>query len=92
VASIHLTRAEGQGLLGYHCRAADPAVRLRAHILLLQGAGYPWVTITAVLFCSVSTVSRCKRRSEAGGADAILGRPRGRRRSGVPVWASLAVG
>jgi putative transposase len=80
-----------KALLDLHRRSAEPEVRLRAHILLLLDAGYPWTTISAVLFCSTSTISRWKRRFEAEGADAVYGRPRGRRRSGVHAWASLVV-
>jgi transposase len=49
------------------------------------------VTVSAVLFCSLDTISRWKRRFEAEGVDAVFGRPRGRKRSGVHVWASLVV-
>jgi transposase len=72
-------------------RDDDPEVRLRAHTLLLLDGGHPWATISAVLFCSSSTISRWKRRFEAEGVDAVLGRPPGRRRSGVHVWAVLVV-
>ena len=80
-----------QDLLDHYRRSADPDVRLRAHILLLLDAGHPWATISAVLFCSTSTISRWKRRFEKDGADAVFGRPRGRRRSGVHIWATLVV-
>jgi transposase len=89
--SIHLTPAERQGLFDRYRRSADPEVRLRAHILLLLDAGHPWATVSAVLFCSASTISRWKQRFEADGADAVLGRPRGRQRSGAHVWAALVV-
>src|SRR5207248_2965537 len=72
-------------------RSTAPEVRLRAHILLLLDAGYPWETTAAVLFCSVSTISRWKRRFDGEGVDAVLGRPRGRRRSGIHIWATLVV-
>ncbi|HJZ55254.1 MAG TPA: IS630 family transposase [Gemmataceae bacterium] len=89
--SIPVTPAERQYLLGQYHRSADPGGRLRAHILLLLDAGYPWVTVSAVLFCSVSTISRWKRRFEAEGVDAVLSQPRGRRRSCIHIWASLVV-
>jgi hypothetical protein len=76
-------------LLDQYRRSDQPEVRLRAHILLLLDAGYPWTTISAVLFCSFSTISRWKRRFEAEGVEAVLGRPRGRHRSGTHVWATL---
>lgn len=91
MTSIRLTPAERQALLNHYRRTADPEVRLRAHILLLLDAGFPWATIGAVLFCSASTISRWKRRFEAEGADAVLGRPRGRKRSRIHTWASLVV-
>jgi putative transposase len=91
MASIHLQRGERQELLGHYRRTTDPAIRLRAHILLLLDAGHPWVTIGAVLFCSLSTIGRWKSRFQAEGVDAVLGRPRGRRRSWVHTWAVLAV-
>jgi putative transposase len=91
VPSIPVTLAERQELFDHYRRDADPEVRLRAHILLLLDAGHPWVTISAVLFCSASTISRWKRRFEKDGANAVLGRPRGRRKSGLHIWASLVV-
>jgi putative transposase len=91
VTSIRLTPTERQGLLDQYRRSADPGVRLRAHILLLLDAGHPWVTVSAVLFCSLDTISRWRRRFEAEGVDAVFGRPRGRRRTAVHVWASLVV-
>jgi hypothetical protein len=66
---------ERQALLTHYRRAADPDVRLRAHILLLLGTGYPWATVSAVLFCSLDTISRWKRRFEAEGVEAVFGRP-----------------
>jgi hypothetical protein len=91
VTSIFRTPAERQAVLAYYRRSADPDVRLRAHILLLLDAGFPWATIGAVLFCSASTISRWKWRFEKDGANAVLGRPRGRRKSGLHVWAALVV-
>jgi transposase len=89
--ALRLTSADRQTLLTHYRRAADPDVRLRAHILLLLDGGYPWATVGAVLFCSASTISRWKRRFEQEGVDAVLGRPRGRRRSAVHVWAAVVV-
>ena len=90
VTGIHLTRAERQDLLDRYRRSADPEVRLRAHILLLLDAGHPWATISAVLFCSFSTISRWRRRFEAEGVDAVLGHQRGRQ-FGIHFWATLVV-
>src|SRR3954468_3467267 len=88
---LRLTPADRRDLLDHARRSPEPEVRLRAHILLLLADGHPWATIGAVLFCSTSTISRWQRRFEKGGVDAVLGRPRGRKRSGVHVWAALVV-
>jgi transposase len=91
MTSIHLTPSDRQTLLDHYRRSPDAEVRLRAHILLLLADGHPWATVSAVLFCSLDTISRWKRRFEAEGVNAVFGRPRGRRRSGVHVWATLVV-
>jgi transposase len=91
MSSIRLTPGERQCILGHYRRATDPGIRLRAHILLLLDAGYPWATVSAVLFCSFSTISRSKRRFEGQGVDAVYGRPRGRRRTGIHIWAAVVV-
>jgi transposase len=91
VSSIRLTPADRNTLLAQYRRSADPDVRHRAHLLLLLDAGHPWATIAAVLFCSMSTLSRWKRRFEAEGVDAVLGRPPGRRRSRAHAWAAVVV-
>jgi transposase len=89
--SVHLTPTDRQALMAHYRRSADAEVRLRAHILLLLADGHPWATVSAVLFCSLDTVSRWKRRFADEGVDAVFGRPRGRPRSGVHIWASLVV-
>ena len=91
MTSICLTSSERQDLLDIYRRSTDPDVGHRAHILLLLDAGHPWATISAVLFCSLATISRWKRRFEKEGVDAVSGRPRGRRRSGVHIWAAVVV-
>jgi transposase len=91
MSSINLTPAERQAILDHYRRAAGHDVRLRAHILLLLDAGHSWVTISAVLFCSASTISRWKRRFESEGAGTVFGRPQGRRRSGIHIWAAVVV-
>lgn len=89
--SIRLTPGQRQSLLSSYRRSADPDVRLRAHILLLLSAGYAWAAIGEILFCSSSTIARWKARFEAEGVEAILGRPRGRRRSGAHIGIALVV-
>ncbi|MDB5312364.1 MAG: transposase [Gemmataceae bacterium] len=91
MARISLTPTQRQALLDHDRRSGDPAVGHRAHILLLLDAGHPWETISAVLFCSLGTISRWKARFEADGVDAVFGRPRGRKRSGFHIWAALVV-
>lgn len=91
VTSIHLTPAQRQDLLDHYRRSTDPDAGHRAHILLLLADGHPWATIAAVLFCSTSTISRWQRRFEKEGVEAVFGRPRGRRRSGIRIWATLVI-
>jgi len=91
MTSIHLTPPERQELLAHYRQSAATDARLRAHILLLLDAGHSWATISSVLFCSLSTVSRWKTRYEVDGVDSVLGRHRGRKRSGVHLWAALVV-
>src|SRR3954468_12931784 len=88
---IHLSSSDRQDLLDHYRHAGDPDVRLRAHILLLLADGHPWATVSAVLFCSTSTICRWKGRFEKDGVNAVSGRPRGRRSSGVHTWATLIV-
>jgi len=88
---LRLTPADRRELLDLVRRSPEPEVRLRSHILLLLADGHPWATIAAVLFCSTSTITRWKDRFEAGGADAVFGRPRGRKPSVSRIWAGVAV-
>jgi putative transposase len=76
--SIALHTGERNTLLDYlRCPFHDPALRLRAHIILLLADGYPWATIAAVLYCSTRTIDRWHKRFAAGRLEALLGRPRG---------------
>src|SRR5687768_2234545 len=91
MTSIRLTADERKELLELYRRDPDPQVRLRAHILLLLARGYAWAVIAAVLFTSPDTIARWRRRFEQGGTAAVLGRPRGRRRSAGWAWAAAVV-
>jgi putative transposase len=91
VTSIRLTDPDRKGLLDLYRRDPDPQVRLRAHLLLLLGDGHPWATVAAVLFTSPAAIARWRRRFEAGGVGAVIGRPRGRKRSAVWAWAAVVV-
>ncbi len=50
--SISLKPLERKTLLEYYRKSADPAVRLRAHILLLLADGHTWNLIAAMLYTS----------------------------------------
>ena len=85
-ATPALRAAQRRRLLDYYRHHHDPAVRSRAHIILLLADGHTWATIGAVLFTSPSAIAFWRQRFEAGGADALLGRPRGAR----PLWSEAA--
>jgi transposase len=87
--SICLTADERNTLLDHYRADPDPAVRLRAHIILLLAGGYPWALITAALFCSSQTVARWQKRFVAGRVEGLLGRPRGRPRRLAARWVAL---
>jgi putative transposase len=89
--SITLTASERASLLDYLRRSSDPALRTRAHIVLLLADGYAWSLITAVLFCSSRTVARWQRRYQQGGLPALLGQPRGAPLRLGPRWRDLVV-
>jgi putative transposase len=91
-ASISLTNEERKTLLDYY-RAPfhDPALRLRAHIILLLAHGHTWATIAAVLFCSTRTIDRWHKRFAHGRLDALLGQTRGRRPRLARRFAELVI-
>jgi len=76
--SIHLKPSERKTLLDCYRQSSDPAVRLRAHILLLLAEGYAWSLIAATLFTSTCTIQRWKQRFEREGIEAVTGARRGR--------------
>src|SRR5947209_11484934 len=89
--SITLTTAERTILLDYLRRSPDPALRSRAHIILLLADGLSWALITAVLFCSSRTVTRWQERFRAGRVQARRGRPRGAPARLGQRWTDLVV-
>lgn len=91
MASVLLTAADRNYLLGCYRSDPDPQVRLRAHILLLLGDGHPWSVIVAVLYTSPATIARWKGRFDRGGVDEVYGQKRGRPRSNALTWATLVV-
>jgi putative transposase len=78
-SSISLQGNERNTLLDYYRRHSDPAVRLRAQIILLLADGFTWITIAAVLYCSSRTIARWQRCFHDGRVDALLGKTPGRR-------------
>src|SRR5262245_39999025 len=89
--SIRLRAHERAKLLDYCRRAQDPAVRLRAHILLLLVDGHSWATIASVLFCSTRTIARWKKRFAHGRIPGLLGKPRGASSPWGTRWVSVLV-
>jgi transposase len=89
-ASISLSRRDRKALLSLYRTAADPQLRLRAHVLLLLDAGYSWALIAAVLFTSTSTINRWRARYLEGGLGAVQG-PRRRASALSAWWAALVI-
>src|SRR5262249_32266323 len=75
---LSLTTKQRDELLTLYRKDPDPELRFRAHIILLLGAGPPWDTIEAMLFCSSRTVDRWLKRFRAEGVAGLTGRKRGR--------------
>src|ERR1700722_6310528 len=76
--SIHLRAAERKTLLQVVKTGSTHEQRLRAHVLLLLADNWAWLTMTAVLFTSSSTINRWRRRFLEGGLAAVLETPRRR--------------
>jgi putative transposase len=92
--SIVLVGGQRKRLLQLYRKEPDPAVRLRAHLILLLADGYAWALIAAVLFCSTATIARWKDRFERGGVAVLLEEKRGRRESAagpLRLWAATVV-
>jgi putative transposase len=90
-SSISLTDDERNTLLDHYRADPDPQLRLRAHLILLLADGHRWSLIAAVLYCSTATIARWQRRFQQGRAQALLGRPRGRRSRLTARWAARVV-
>lgn len=73
--SIRLSEEERKVLLQVWKTASTHEQRLRAHLLLLLAENYTWLSITAVLFTSTSTINRWRHRF----LEAVIDAP-GRRR------------
>jgi transposase len=90
--SITLNADERNTLLDYYRRHPDPALRLRAQIILLLADGFAWATIIAVLYCSGRTIARWQRRFQNGRVDALLGKTPGRVSRRTPQLVAELVG
>jgi transposase len=90
--NIPLQADDRDALLDHYRSDPDPALRLRAHIILLLADGHTWATVAAVLFCSSRTIDRWQKRFRHGGVEAVFGLPRGRRPRLATHWATLVVG
>ena len=78
-SEINLEPILRKALLKQYRTDYDPAVRFRAHIVLLLAEGYSWGDIASILFCSTRTISRWKQRYEQEGIAGLAGQPRVRR-------------
>src|SRR5262245_62136737 len=90
-STIVLAADERKALLDLYRRGTDPEVARRAHMVLLLADGFPWAVITAVLFTSTSTIAAGQQRYQAGGLEALAGRPPGRRPRFSWHWAGVVV-
>lgn len=93
--SIVLRGGQRNRLLQLYRSEHDPAVRRRAHLVLLLADGHSWSLIQSVLYCSAATIARWKDRFEAGGVAALREERRGRpATAGGPcgVWVAVVVG
>jgi len=89
--SIYLKPSERKTLLEHYRKSTDPALRLRAHILLLLADGQPGSLIAAMLYTSTSTIGRWKDRFQRDGLEGALALRRGRPAVFLSWWAALVV-
>ncbi|MCI0356526.1 MAG: IS630 family transposase [Acidobacteria bacterium] len=90
-ASITLTPPDYQVILDHYRSDADPAVRLRAPIVLLLAAGHSWALIAQVLCWSSRTIDRWQKRFRQGGVASLFGQARGRPALFAARWAEVVV-
>jgi transposase len=89
--SIALAPKDRKRLLEMYRKSTDPALRLRAHVVLLLAEGYSWNQIAATLFTTSRMISRWKKRFEREGVEAVFGKNRGRPLVLVVWWVALMV-
>jgi len=87
-----LRGAQRPRLVELYRSGSDPALHLRAHIILLLADGYTWALISAVLFCSTATIARWKDRFEHEGVGGLVGQERGAKATLLLAWAATAAG
>jgi putative transposase len=90
--SITLKADERNTLLGYYRRHPDPALRLRAHLILLLADGYTWAAIAALLYCSSRTIDRWQARFRQGRVPALLGKTPGPTPRLTDRWSAVLLG
>jgi putative transposase len=90
--SIALADDERNTLLFWLRSTDDPALRLRAHIVLLLAGGYTWAVIAAVLFCSTRTIARWHDRFRSGRLDALYNVARGGPPRRAACWLAVLRG
>jgi transposase len=89
--SIGLKPRDRKVILELYRKSPDPALRLRAHILLLLADGHAWSQIASMLFTSPRTIGRWRQRFEQDGIDAVFGSKRGRPAVLVVWWVAIVV-
>jgi transposase len=88
---VSLGPAGRKRLMEMYRKHPDPAVRQRAHMMLLLEDGRSWSEVESVMYCSRRTIARWKERIEQGGIEALVGRQRGRQRAFGAWLATLVV-
>lgn len=89
--SIELSGKERKVLLATYRKSMSPAIRLRAHILLLLADGYAWREIANILFTSSRTIGRWKARFEEQGLEGVLSDSRGRPPMLLVWWVAVVI-
>jgi transposase len=89
--SIALTPKDRKILLEMYRKSLDPAIRSRAHVVLLLADRYAWNQIAAMLFTTPRTISRWKKRFQREGVEAVFGKHRGRPVVLLAWWVAVVV-
>lgn len=89
--SIRLKPKDRKVLMDLYRKSPDPAVRLRAHVLLLLADGHAWSRIVAMLYTSPHTIARWRQRFLRDGIESMTEEKRGRPVVLVAWWVALVV-